>query len=139
MTADPNTSLPAQTAIAVDALEPSVYRIADDGSIDKNTWRKTVLAPDSGHAFFYVRIGPNQQTPIHWHPSDTIYIVRKGEMIVPGEGSYFEGEVRWVAGGTPYGPESAGPDGCEFYYVSLGEFGSFDPQQVPPPARPSAP
>jgi hypothetical protein len=40
MTSDPNASLPAQTAVAVDMLEPSVYRVADDGSTDKDTWRK---------------------------------------------------------------------------------------------------
>jgi len=133
MTADPNTSLPARTAIAVDDLEPSVYRVADDGSLDTDTWRKTILAPESGNAFFYIRIAPNQATPIHWHPSDTVYIVRKGELVIPGEGRYREGEVRWVKAGTVYGPEAAGPDGCEFFYVSLGTFGSFDPTVDPPP------
>lgn len=130
MTADPNVTLPPFTAHDVDAIEPSVYRVLDDGSIDAETWRKTIIAPPSGHACFYVRIGPNTETPRHSHPSDTVYIVRRGEMIVPGEGSYFEGQVRWVKGGTVYGPEAAGPEGCEFYYVSLGPFGS-DPEPAP--------
>lgn len=124
MTADPNATLPPFTAHAVDAIEPSVYRVADDGTIDHDTWRKTIIAPPYGRAVFYIRIAPNGATPRHSHPTDTVYIVRRGEMIVPGEGSYFEGQVRWVKGGTVYGPESAGPEGCEFYFVSLGEFGS---------------
>ena len=134
MTADPNVSLAPRTPIAVDDLEPSVFRVSADGALDTDTWRKTILAPDSGAAFFYIRIAPNQATPIHWHPSDTVYIVRKGQLVIPGEGVYREGEVRWVKSGTVYGPEAAGPDGCEFYYVSIGPFGSFNPDETPPPS-----
>ena len=62
-------------------------------------------------------------------------IVRKGELVIPGEGSYREGEVRWVRGGTAYGPEMGGPDGVEFWFVSMGPFGTIDPDITPPPAR----
>lgn len=46
---------------------------------------------------------------------------------------YEPGDVRWVKGGTAYGSESAGPDGCEFYIVSLGPFDVCDPETNPPP------
>jgi len=127
MTADPNVTLAPMTPHDVDKIEPSVYRVRDDGSIDDQTWRKTIVAPPNGNAMFYVRIAPNGATPRHSHPSDTVYIVRRGQLVVPGEGVYNEGEVRWVKANTVYGPEAAGPDGCEFYYVSMGPFGS-DPE-----------
>ena len=126
---------PPQTPIAVDALEPTVYRVTPDGSTDHDTWRKTIVDVDTDHPVFYVRIAPNAATPVHWHPSDTVYIVRRGELRVPGEETYREGDVRWVRAGTVYGPEAAGPEGCEFYWISCGPFGSYDPDVDPPPAR----
>lgn len=135
MTADPDVSMPWQTPVAVDALEPSVYRVLADGAIDTDTWRKTVVAPPMGEAVFYVRLGPGASSPSHWHPSDTVYIVRRGELVIPGEGTYREGEVRWVRGGTAYGPEMGGPDGVEFFFVSMGPFGTIDPDVTPPPTR----
>jgi hypothetical protein len=135
MTADPDVSVPWQTPVAVDGLEPSVYRVLADGSLDTDTWRKTVVAPPMGEAVFYVRLGPGASSPRHWHPSDTVYIVRKGELVIPGEGSYREGEVRWVRGGTAYGPEMGGPDGVEFGFVSIAPFGTIAPDHTPPPAR----
>lgn len=137
MTADPMVSMPWQTPVNVDDLEPSVYRMLDDGEVDADTWRKTVVAPGNGEAVFYVRLGPGASSPRHWHPSDTVYIVRRGELVIPGEGTYREGEVRWVRGGTAYGPEMGGPDGVEFYFVSMGPFGTIDPDVTPPPDRPA--
>lgn len=135
MTADPNVSMPWQTPVAVDDLEPSVYRVLDDGTLDTDTWRKTVVAPPMGEAVFYVRLGPGASSPRHWHASDTVYIVRRGELVIPGEGTYREGEVRWVRGGTAYGPEMGGPDGVEFWFVSMGPFATIDPDVTPPPPR----
>ncbi|MCB0996227.1 MAG: hypothetical protein KDB21_14115 [Acidimicrobiales bacterium] len=132
-TADGDVTLPPRTPIHVDELLPAVYRVDDAGELDPDTWRKTIIAPPSGHAVFCVRIAPNGSTPVHWHPSDTVYIVRRGELVIPGEGSYREGDIRWVRGGTVYGPEAAGPEGCEFWFVSLGPFASNDPEQIPPP------
>jgi hypothetical protein len=133
VTADPNVTLPWQTPIAVDDLDASVYRVLPDGEVDTDTWRKTVVAPPNGEAVFYVRLGPGASSPRHWHPSDTVYIVRRGELVIPGEGSYREGEVRWVRGGTAYGPEMGGPDGVEFWFVSMGPFGTIDPDVTPAP------
>jgi hypothetical protein len=45
----------------------------------------------------------------------------KGEFTVDGESTYHAGDVRRVNGGFAYGAETAGPEGCEFYVVSLGE------------------
>jgi hypothetical protein len=76
---------------------------------------------------------PGYVAPSHWHPSDTVYIITKGVFIVEGEGEYRPGQVRWVGGGYAYGRETAGPDGCEFYLLSLGPFSINDPEQNPPP------
>jgi hypothetical protein len=125
--------LPFRTPISVDEIEPAVYAVDASGKPDLDTWRKTIVDPDEGDAIFYVRFGPNQSTGAHWHPSDTAYIVTKGTLIVAGEGEYTAGQVRRVPGGFAYGSEGAGPEGCEFYFVSLGPFGRFDPDVDPPP------
>lgn len=80
---------------------------------------------------------PNYVGKVHWHPADTVYVVRRGQFLVDGEGSYEVGDVRWVKAGTPYGPERAGPEGCEVMLIAAGKFPlpSFDPAVDAPPAR----
>jgi hypothetical protein len=80
---------------------------------------------------------PNYVGKVHWHPADTLYVVRKGTFIVEGEGAYNVGDIRWVKKGTPYGPESAGPEGCEVMLVAAGAFPlpTHDPDVDPPPSR----
>ena len=65
---------------------------------------------------------PNYVGRVHSHPTDTVYVIRRGEFIVEGEGTYVEGDIRWVKSGTPYGPEAAGPDGCEVMLIGAGKF-----------------
>jgi hypothetical protein len=78
---------------------------------------------------------PNFSIPYHWHPHDTIYIIKRGELILEAEGAYAPGDVRWVTGGTAYGPETAGPYGCEFYIISTGPLFAKDPAKEPPPSN----
>jgi hypothetical protein len=56
----------------------------------------------------------------HWHEADTVYIFTAGEMRVADEATYRPGDVRWVRAGLLYGPEIAGPQGCEFILVGAG-------------------
>ena len=65
---------------------------------------------------------PNHVGIRHSHPADTVYVVRKGEFIVEGEGTYGVGDIRWVKAGTPYGPEIGGPQGCEVMLIAAGTF-----------------
>lgn len=65
---------------------------------------------------------PNYVGKVHWHPADTVYVVRKGQFIVEGEGTYEVGDIRWVKAGTVYGPEQSGPEGCEVMLVAAGRF-----------------
>lgn len=58
----------------------------------------------------------------HSHPEDTVYLVRRGEFIVDGEGTYLPGDMRWVKAGTMYGPERAGAEGCEVILITSGPF-----------------
>jgi len=67
------------------------------------------------------RFPPNCQADRHAHNHDTVYLITKGTMTFnDGSGWYGPGDVRWVRAGTVYGPEEAGPDGCEFVLVSQG-------------------
>jgi hypothetical protein len=72
---------------------------------------------------------------VHWHPADTVYVVRRGQFTVEGEGTYEVGDIRWVKAGTAYGPEGAGPEGCEVMLIAAGSFPlpTYDPAVEPPP------
>lgn len=118
--------------IDVDA-QPWVDVVDETGFIPEGAATKTLVDPDSGNTFLLTRFAPNAEFPGHWHPSDTIYIITQGEFSVEGEGTYVPGDIRWVRGGTSYGSESAGPDGCEFYILSVGPFAVHDPTVDPPP------
>jgi hypothetical protein len=65
---------------------------------------------------------PDYVGEVHAHPADTVYVVRQGQFIVEGEGTYEVGDIRWVKAGTPYGPERAGPEGCEVMLMAAGVF-----------------
>src|SRR5215467_565692 len=43
---------------------------------------------------------PNYVGKVHWHPADTLYVIRKGTFIVEGEGAFNVGDIRWVNKGT---------------------------------------
>jgi hypothetical protein len=79
---------------------------------------------------------PNYVGKLHWHPADTVYVIRRGQFTVAGEGTYEVGDIRWVKAGTPYGPEGAGPEGCEVMLIAAGKFPlpTYDPAIDPPPA-----
>lgn len=47
----------------------------------------------------------------HSHPGNIIYIMLKGQMRIPGEGVYEQGDVRWGAKDYDYGPEVMGTTG----------------------------
>ena len=71
-----------------------------------------------------VTFPPNATLGVHSHPCDTLYIIKSGEFIVDGEGTYLPGELRWVQAGVTYGPERAGADGTVLLIVSTnGPFG----------------
>jgi len=61
---------------------------------------------------------PAYVEPPHWHEGDTLYIVRRGELSVAGEGVFRPGDIRRVRRGVYYGPETAGPEGVEFWLIS---------------------
>jgi hypothetical protein len=67
-----------------------------------------------------IRFAPGYVEAAHWHEADTFYIVTTGELRVGDEGTYRPGDVRWVRAGTFYGPETAGPEGCEFILIGAG-------------------
>jgi hypothetical protein len=125
--------LPSRVPVTLAEIEPAVYGVGEDGAVDRGTWRKTIVDPDTGHACFYVRFAPHQTGTPHWHPSDTLYLVVRGSLVIEGEGEYRAGDVRHVKGGFAYGTEGGGPEGCEFFFVSLGPYGRFDPDEHPPP------
>jgi quercetin dioxygenase-like cupin family protein len=79
---------------------------------------------------------PGHRGSVHWHPTDTVYVVQRGQFIVEGEGMYEPGDVRWVKAGTAYGPEAAGPEGCDVMLIGAGRFPlpTYDPAVVTPPS-----
>ncbi|HEX4109242.1 MAG TPA: hypothetical protein VHX88_13985 [Solirubrobacteraceae bacterium] len=119
--------------ITVDDL-PWESFVDETGFIPDGPTFKTLMdSGDPEQMFAYFRFPPDYRAPSHWHPSDTIYIIRRGLFIVEGEKPYHPGDVRWVKGGFAYGQETAGPEGCEFFLASLGPFAVCDPDENPPP------
>jgi hypothetical protein len=97
-------------------------------------WVKWLVDGASGNRVMLVKSDPNRgKAAPHWHLSDTVYLVMEGEFEVEGEATYRVGDLRWVRGGFAYGPESAGPDGVVYMFISLGPYDKLDPDEFPPP------
>ena len=74
---------------------------------------------EAGPPVMHIRFVANYVEPPHWHGLDTLYVITAGELTVGSEGVYRVGDIRWVRAGTFYGPEVAGPEGCEFVLAGL--------------------
>lgn len=120
----PLGSVPPRTPVSLASLPSAVVKLLPGGGEDRETWRATVLDPARGYAVFHVRFAPEQVGTRHCHTSDTLYVFLQGSFIIPDEGTYLAGDVRWVEAGRAYGPERAGPEGATFLFVSLGPFGT---------------
>lgn len=95
---------------------------------------KWLVDPASGNRVMHVKSISRAKADPHWHLSDTLYVVTDGEFWVDGEPEpYRKGDLRWVRGGFAYGPESSGPDGAEYLFISLGPYDKLDPDEHPPP------
>lgn len=123
--------LPERTGIDLDSLPWESF--VDAQGRDLGVRLKWIIDPARGRNCMLLHLPPNHRAPAHWHASDSLYLVTRGELVIEGEGSFFAGQVRWVRGGFAYGAEGAGPSGCEFYYFSLGPYGQHDPDREPPP------
>lgn len=77
--------------------------------------------PEEGPPIMHVRFAPDHVEQPHWHSADTLYVITAGEFVVGGEGAYHVGDIRWVRGGTFYGPERAGSQGCEFILAAVAQ------------------
>lgn len=129
-------SLGAQTVIHMGDAHPAVRTDGSDAAIEL----RPVLGPDCDLAALTFTFPPNYVGKVHWHPADTMYVIRRGQFIVDGEGTYEVGDVRWVKAGTPYGPECAGPEGCDVLLIAAGSFPlpTYDPAVDPPPVAQSS-
>lgn len=118
----PADPLRPNTVIELDALPWVPYSDSGDPA-ESSVWTKTVVDPASGHHVMLIRLLPGLPGRAHWHTSDTLYIMRRGELHIDGEGTYGPGSFRWVRGGFAYAPEIPGPEGAEFYFISMGPYG----------------
>lgn len=123
--------LPERTAVTLDALPWETF--VDAAGRDQGVRFKWIVDPALGKNCMLLHLPPDHRAPAHWHTSDSLYLVTKGELVIEGEGSFFAGQVRWVRGGFAYGSEGAGPEGCELLYFSLGPYGRHDPDVEAPP------
>lgn len=130
-TVDWSALLPECTGVDLESLPWEAF--VDAKGRDLGVRMKWVVSPVLGKNCMLLRLPPGHRAAPHWHTSDTLYLVTKGEFTIEGEGSFFPGQVRWIRGGRAYGSEGAGPEGCEFYFFSLGPYGQHDPDREPPP------
>jgi hypothetical protein len=131
-TVDWSSLLPERQAVELDSLPWEEF--VDSQGNRLGVLLKWVIDPALGKNCMLLRLPPDHRARPHWHTSDSFYLVTSGEFVVEGEGSYLPGQVRWVRGGFAYGSEGAGPEGCEFFFFSLGPYGQFDPDIDAPPA-----
>jgi hypothetical protein len=131
MSADP--PLGERQPICIEAVAWERYRDPVAPDDPGGPWVRWLVDPASGNRVMQVRSAPDSWAAGHWHLSDTVYIVTKGELIVEGERPYRAGDLRWVRGGFAYGPERSGPEGCEYLFFSLGPYDKIDPDVVAPP------
>lgn len=129
----PVDPLDPRTVIELDRLPWVPYIGIDGDPALSRTFTKTLCDPASDNYVMLVKIMTGTPGRTHWHTSDTLYIVRRGELHIEGEGTYKEGSFRWVRGGFAYGPETSGPGGVEFFFVSMGPYGMFFADEHPPP------
>jgi len=126
--ADDGGSLGPQRVIHIDDAVPA---ITTDGSTPAIALRPLV-SDECDYVVMTFEFPPHYAGIVHSHPNDTVYIVRRGQFIVDGEGTFEVGDMRWVAAGTPYGPERAGPDGCEVILITAGSFPPENGPVIPP-------
>jgi hypothetical protein len=112
---------------------PWVSFIDPTGWIDPGCELKRLTNPECDVRLELLRFPPNFVAPSHWHETDTVYIVMRGVFTVEGEGDYKPGDARWVKAGTAYGRETAGPDGCDVYFITAGAPAIRNPEVDPPP------
>ena len=130
-TVDWSALLPERTGVDVDDLPWESF--IDANGDDLGVRMKWIIDPVRASNCMLLHLPPRHRAAPHWHTSDTVYLVTKGEFVIEGEGSFFPGQIRWVRGGFAYGAEGAGSDGCEFFFFSLGPYGQHDPEREPPP------
>ncbi len=123
--------LPERTPVPIDDLPWEEFVDGDGRRL--GVMLKWIVDPARGRNCMLLRLPPNHRSKPHWHTSDSLYLVTEGELVIEGEPSYRAGQVRWVRGGFAYGREGAGPEGCEFFYFSLGPYGQHDPDVEPAP------
>jgi hypothetical protein len=116
--ADAEYDLGPQRVIHIDDAPPAV---TTDGSTPVIGLRP-LTSDECDYVVMTFEFPPNYAGVVHSHPQDTVYIVRRGRFIVDGEGTFEVGDLRWVKAGTSYGPERAGPEGCEVILVTKGTF-----------------
>lgn len=133
LVATPADPLLPRTVILLDELPWVPYVAEGQDPADSKVLTKTLCAPGSDNYVMLVKILPGTPGRTHWHLSDTLYIMRRGELKIEGEGTYREGTFRWVKGGFAYAPETPGEEGAEFYFVSMGPYGLFYTDEYPPP------
>jgi hypothetical protein len=115
---DDGSALGPQRVIRIDDAVPAE---TTDGSVP--VIGLTPLTSDEcDYVVMTFRFPPGYVGVVHSHPYDTVYVVRRGTFLVDGEGTFEVGDLRWVKGGTTYGPERAGPEGCEVLLITKGTF-----------------
>ena len=78
---------------------------------------KWLLPPTDGRMVAsIIRFGPNMTYPRHMHTQPELTIFLRGSGVFDGH-EVGPGFAAYVDANTVYGPEAAGPDGCEFLIV----------------------
>jgi len=92
--------MPERTGIDVDGLPWETF--IDAKGRDLGVLFKWIVDPTLGKNCMLLRLPPNHRAAPHWHTSDTVYVVTRGEFVIEGEGSFFPDQARMWASNYPH-------------------------------------
>ena len=125
--------LPPNTIIHMDDLPWTGFIDPRTNQPNPHVFTRFLLPDRHRYSASLIWHEPGFSSSPHWHPSDTLYIVKSGELHVKGEGVYRPGDYRWVRGGTAYDAEQGGSEPLETFLISFGPAGRFDADLHPAP------
>ena len=81
-----------------------------------------LTGPDCDVTVLIFTFPPNYVGKVHLHPTDTVYVIRRGQFIVERRGHLRSGRYPMGQVGHRVRSRAAGPEGCEVMLIGAGKF-----------------
>ena len=122
--------------IRIADIEWEDFTDPDEPDREPGPFVRWLVDPASGNRVMHVKSWAGRNAAAHWHLSDTVYLVTKGEFIVEGEEPYREGDLRWVRGRVRLRPGAVGARRLRVPVLQPRPLRQARPRRAPAPAGP---